>query len=690
MKRLQNVTTLLLFTWAITMIAFYLAISRIGYVQGFFFPEQIPWMQQSTQTTDWIVFAGDLIISLTGLVIFSLASTYVGQRLLRQAGKSLPGVLTAFLVGEIVLSTLFLTLLFITGLSPKFTSAILLVLAAGNIYRFMSPQKIGHLTLPTSPRLTSLVTLIFIVTLTLSSARLGYDAVAYYFSQARLMAISGAPLFSYAGDAFVVSSFHPGILFTVLIQAFGDQSARLLSWMHGLIIALLGMALGQKVGLSERARLYVAVLLLTSTAFVDLLGDGKVELISTAPILAALWWMLDSLSHPSRGRFLLIGLLLGFSIIARPYNIFLVPVFTVLFYLLQVWPVWQREGLPAALRFARPVLWMFPTLLGMGAFHLWQNAAWLGSPWAPITYAQSLDSSDWQWQFDATQLNILRLLYPLTVTFVNTPQSLGNLSPLFIGFLPFLLSKEVRTRLQMSEHARHLLFPALVTQTLWLSLFFTIVEIRYIFFLWVIFFLFGAQVIEAAQDTLQPGYQNLTRALIALLFIFMGARTILIVLNTYSPIDNNGWARCQNNAFCTLMDPVNERAAPGERVLALNAYRYYLRPDLFACASQAQEYAPLQALAALNDPAFWVEAYRQGYRYIIFEKNFAEFHSRFGALPSPQTAPAWLKVTNIYQHYDDFVLHLEATNPPFLPETTCRQTADSTWQVTRASGISQP
>lgn len=690
MKRLSFLFSALFLSGSLVTFATYIWVSRITYGPIFIFPEMLPRLSESFFSHPWLTFVGDILRALLGISLFALMAFLCGAAFFRWQVISLSHVLSAFVLGEILLSLVFLSLLTLTGLKTQLTASVLLLCAVPGILRLAAgalPQRLSwsKRAFRPFPRL-ALKWLLLVITLAaalgLSSARLSYDAAAYYFSQPRLMAMTGQPVFTYSGDGFVVSSFHPGILFTVVIQLFGDQAARMLSWVHGVVILAAGWEIGKASGLSAQARLYFLILLLTSTAFVDLLGDGKVELISTAPIAVAIRWMMNSLQRPSARRFLLIGILLGFAIITRPYNIFLVPVFTILFYLLQAWPVLRTGGFQSAWNFAQPVLWMFPSLLLMGAFHLWQNDLWLGSPLAPLTYARKLGTDDWQWQFDPASLNLLRLLYPLTATFMNTPQSLGNISPLFIGTFPFLLLGNVRRKLHLSDELRSLLLPALVTLVFWISLFFTVVEIRYIFFLWILLFLFGAQILEAALSGLEKGYRTILHATPALLLVFMTIRTLVISLAVYSPIDANGQAHCCDISFCTVLDPLNQTAAPGERVFVLNAYRYYLRPDLFACASQVQESASLQSWAKENDGAFWEELYRQGFTYLSYEKNFAEFHSHFGTIPPPDSAPEWLKITVISSTRNETVYQLQPASPPFLPLKTCAKTEDGTWQVT--------
>ncbi|HEY9152317.1 MAG TPA: hypothetical protein VIN60_05475, partial [Anaerolineales bacterium] len=492
--------------------------------------------------------------------------------------------------------------------------------------------------------------------------------------------------FFYPSDSFIVSSFHSTSLFTALIQLFGDQAARMLSWVNGLAILLLGLAIAKEIGLTVRARVWFLVMMLTSTAFVDLLGDGKVELISTLPLLAAIYWMLKSKDQPSKTMLTLIGLLAGFAVIARPYNIFLATIFILFFYSYQAF-IRYKERLFKFWGFVRPLLWMLPPILVLGIFHLFQNWVWLENPLAPLTYARNLSGNNWQWQFDPKLLNIFRLFYPFIVTFFNSPQSLGNISPLFIGFAPFLLAREVRQKIYFTSKLAQLIFPAIVTLLLWIILFFTVVEIRYVLFLWVLLFMPAAQILESTIQGAKKPIRIAALSLPIILIAFIGIRSFVIALDTYSPIDSKGQPQCYDTYFCTFLNPVNQAAALGDRVLVLNAYRYYLRTDLFACSSQAEEYPALEALARLNSSNFWIEAYRQGFRFVTYEKIFSEQYSHFGTIPNPESSPSWLHVTIPFPSVQnsEIIYFINAVNPPFQPETTCKQNANGVWKIERLS-----
>jgi len=687
----KRLTFILLLAWLVLSVVFYILVNHISYLQGFSLQSATASMMLNHISI--FLNIGSVLQALTGIFIFSTACLITGLGLRRGIGLQedrLLQALTAFLTGEILFSIFFLLLADKTIFTPCWLKSILIAGILSGLqpaWRFLKKTHLQVKIIQEETILWVLIISIVSISLLTTSARLGYDAAAEYFSGAKIIAQTGQHILLYPSDKFFVSSLHPGILFTAVIQLFGDQAARMLSWVNGLLILTGGWALGKKAGLSEQARLYFLILMLTSTAFVDLLGDGKIELISTAPIIIALYWMLESRQNPSRYQFLLIGVLLGFAIISRPYNnIFLVTVFSLLFYVSWMVENIRALGWSKGIHATVPVLWILPPLLTLGIFHLWQNWLWLGSPLAPLTYAQSLDSGDWQWQFDPDILNTLRLLYPLTVTFFNSPQSLGTISPLFVGFLPFLAFSKIRSRLTLSKELISILLPAFITLILWLILFFTVVEIRYVFFLWVIFFLVGAKIMEAALQAL-PKPENLAaQALIAGLLLFISIRTLVISIATYSPIDSSGQAHCYDLDFCTFLEPLNQSAPPGARVLALHAYRYYLRPDLFSCSSQAHEYEPLQDLAQTNPSGFWEEAYRQGYLYLTYEYNFAVVHSHFGKIPAPEQAPDWLQVEIISDsHSGEKVYRLSATNAPFLPEKQCLQEKDGIWRVQTAS-----
>lgn len=644
-------------------------------------------------------FIFDILYAVTGITIFSLICMGIGLIILNilkiSDESNLVIGITAFTIGEILFSILFLSIISTSLLKPPVTTAILVsgsLISIIPLNRFLtnSLRKIPkHQTRIVQKNILWAVICIILLSLLLTSARLGYDAVSDYFSQSKLMA-SGQEMSSFFPENhMIVSSLHPDILFTILMQTFGDQSARMLSWMNGIAILMMGYAIAERHGMSINSRLYFLILMLTSTFFTDLLGDGKVELICTTPILAALYWMPVSLKSPKKGIFLLIGFLAGFSIISRLYNIFIVSIFIAIFYIIAlIKSTYYKKDVDVRIRlneilgsFLQNTLWILPPILIIGVFHLWQNWVWLGSPLAPLEFMSKLESSNWEWQFDPNSLRILRILYPLTVTFLNSPQSLGNITPLFISFLPFWIFKDIRHKMKTSEGLWLLLVTSTITLAIWIIFFYTVVEIRYVMFIWVLLFLPSSLLIEHTLENQTVFIKSISYSLIGLLVVYIALRTIFISITTYSPVDLYGQAHCSGVSFCNFFNPINELAKPGDRVFALNAYRYYFRNDLFDCSTRAHEYSKLKTLASENSPDFWVELYRQGYRFIAFEENFSLNHSRFGLIADPKVAPSWLKITVISSSGANILYQIEADSPPFQPEISCQKNSLGNWEL---------
>jgi hypothetical protein len=345
-----------------------------------------------------------------------------------------------------------------------------------------------------------------------------------------------------------------------------------------------------------------------------------------------------------------------------------------------------RLGRTEVRRFIRAGVWLLPPLAFLGLFHLIQLGLWLGGPATPAAAAASavptVEAEDWQWTIDPANLGWYRLFYPLTITFLSTPQGLGNISALFVGLLLLPAVTGLRRNFRLDSRLALVGLCALATLLAWVTAIFAIFEIRYVLFLWILLYMVAAKVFERAIENSRQPIRVLASTVVLALLAYMALRTPVIALDTYSPVSLDGQAHCYDSPLCTFLEPLNQSAGPGERVLALNAYRYYLRPDLFACSSRAEEYPPLQPLAHGGSAEFWAEAYRQGFAFVAYEAHFAQRHSRFGKLPDPQRAPDWLRVSVISRDpFGQFVYRIQPLDPPFQPEKTCVQTPGGSWLV---------
>ena len=696
---LISIAALFLFLfWSISSVAFFIFFpARVSYINSVDIANApLSFQLFRSFFTNENLFG--FIRSFMGMAAFSFACISIGRISLKpikldlETGTDTPlakiaNIATYFIVGNNIYSSVFLLLAGfykITSLIVIFGISIGVIIGLPQLRSiFGDIPAIKFTGNPKWKKFAWLAILILVATVLTTTARISYDSSAIYFSNAKITAYTEHLKF-FSNDTFVASSFQSSIQFVMLIQAFGDQSARMISWICGVMIIVFCIALGEKVGLSNSARVIVLVLLITSTAFIDLLGDGKVDLISTATAMATVYWMVTVFrqAYSKKVPLVFIGLLAGFSITGRPFNAFLLGLFIVLFYLIN-----QFAGNTAIKQgfkdFIITMVWIGLGVGIAGLFHLFVNWMIYKDALAFLHSVSNINSASGPWDNDPKAMLALRLLYPLTVTFRNTPQSLGNISPLAIIFLPTLLIKMVRDNLKLSSEIKLIASIAAITITLWIFIFFTVVEIRYVLFLWIIIFLLIAKIIETYVETGNPILQSSSMGLIGCLLVFIVIRTGLISLATYSPIDQQGNPKCSDFILCDFFSEINQTAESGERVLTLTAFRYYLREDLFACSTSNEEYSTLKDLSYESPELFWEEVYRQGYAYIAYENDYTTRHLQFNIIPDPKSTPKWIKLERIDNNATVSVAAYKIifTQPPLGPRKSCELNKQGIWSV---------
>lgn len=698
----------LLIAWSVLCVTLFVAYPGIvSHIHQFFrfgvwqdFPVELARVEP-------LSYIGNIAGSLVGVVIFSISYISLGLLCLRLLKINLSGQAhhlfeslaqgcTAFVLGRAVLSLIFLLLAGLYKITPEYVALVLLAsFLAGlrflgefisSLYRQQKTADASKQSMSWFDKLIlGLSIALIILSLMYSSARLSYDAVAVYFSNAKITALTQNILF-FSNDAFTASAFQDGIQYAAIIQVFGDQASRLYSWINGIVIIILSLALAEKLGLSTRARLFFLALLFTTNAFVDLLGDGKIDLASSAPIVAAVYWIVTNLENRQKNILLLTGFLAGMGMISRPYNIFLESVFIGVFYLLHEFFRGEKSNINIKNLF-NTALWLAPGMIVLLGYLLLANWIIAGNPLSPLLNMLNYKLDDWGGLFDRNTIWIARVFYLPVITFLNSSHSLGTISPLFLAFIPTVFIADIRKQIQLSMVSRQIFAAAIITIILWIIFFFTVLEIRYILFLWIILFMMGAKIFESMNDSKNSLFRNLFKLIVLSILVFMTFRTPYIALATYSPIDKLGAPHCYESYYCSFLEPVNQTAEPGDRVLALSAYRYYLRPDLFSCSSKHEEYLALETLSTESNTLFWEEIYRQGYKFITYEQNYSQVHLHLGIIPNPQNTPSWLTLkpiaTPIYQENGKFEASYQiiVNNPPISMEKTCSLTENGSWQV---------
>jgi hypothetical protein len=423
------------------------------------------------------------------------------------------------------------------------------------------------------------------------------------------------------------------------------------------------------------------VLITSTTAALDLMGDGKLDLATSVPAVAAVYWLVFKTDGTWRD-YGLVGFLVGQAAAARPYNAFLLGLLIAIF-------LGMRSMQPTATGYSwrrwAPMPGLIPIAVGAVpwvAYHVLSNWIVLGDPMWFVRDVLGVTSGRWQWAIPPSSLWLYRFLYPVVVSIYNTPQSLGTITPAFVAFLPMLIRHGAWSSLRPASPHRALVLSAVITLVTWLLLTFMLFEIRYVLFLWILIFLPLSVRIAATLASANVLLRQATTAFLVTLMVFLAIRVVYVSLDSYSPVDQQGNAHCTGISFCDFLVSVNASAQPGDRVLTLAAFRYYLRQDLFACSTSHEEYAVLQELSHLDPDAFWLQVYKYGFRYVVYERNYTERHLYLGMQPGPSNAPSWLVLEPLGNRNTDTetVYRILVTDPPAEIETTC-SIRDGSWRL---------
>jgi hypothetical protein len=704
MKFKKAFTNLMPFFWAILCIATYVyGPGRRSGVHLFPLEEQnMNAIITQIIAINFPILLTDMIKAFAGILLFVLSTVGLGWTFIKSIDRNTISsnhgggiVISAFMLGQSLFSFFYIFLLIAFRQFSLHSN--LIILLCGLIFFLWNFRSInqyirggvkGLLSFPNETKVIFPVILSLIIlgfALFYSSSRLSYDAASQYYAQAKINALSQQDILLSYTDFFAGSARFLTSIQTALIQLFGDQAARMFSWMNGLAILIFGMVIGKRLGISHRAQLLFLPLALTTTAFVDLLGDGKIDLASTAFALASIYWFLQSIQKPSRLCLFLAGFFGGFAIVVRPYNAILLGVFFLLLILFYLWSAKQRKFFIHSLIHSSQGF--LPPILFWVAFYLIINAVVFGDPLAPFS---NFNSTINDWPVYLTYEQIIRnvLFYPFVITYHGIFGSFGYLTPFFIAFLPFYFVKKMRTFRVISRELIFICLFAFLILILWITAFNSIFifEVRYVLFLWILLFLPIAQILDNAMEISLMQLAGV-QVILAALLLFMAARTFFISLATYSPIDQSGEPHCNVLPMCTFFNPVNQLANPGDRILVLSAFRYYLRSDLLACSSTRDDYITLEQAAIQSPDKFWEEVQRHGYRYIIFDSFFNEYVLRFHNLPNLSTSIPSNGITIYDRTFKDFdnrtiteSVYQIKSSPAITSEKTC-VLIDGKWQV---------
>ena len=609
---------------------------------------------------------------------------------------SLAKLSTAFLLGQGGLAVVWLAIALSALFSPQVVAAVSLLSILGGAWlawpsfcsgiRSLWSGLSGLKREPWIWKLVAFATLILILVEgvgALVMPPIG-DAEAFYMAISKVIADSHRliPLRGYEQISQI--GFQGELHYAALMSLGSPEAAKLFVWPTSLALTLMLLAIGSQVGLKQRGQWIMLAILFTSTAFIYVIPDGKVDLFGAAMGIAAFYWALRSGELHGTIALRLAGLFSGLAVVAKFSNLVaLVP--AVLFLI-----IWQRISshqdknarkrinsmMTAALSFC---FWMLPAIIP----HLFKNALLFSQPLAPFIAMPGQAWLDQTW-FSPEVTRRIVMTYPLALVLGQYPMQYGNLSPLLLAFAP-LAMKLPQSYLTMNSQLVRLTIAALLGVILWVIVRPSIIAPRYILATLLAFMPLAACGAGFVAET-EATPRWLSIGILICLFATIGTVALPRISAVAKPfrsfVAGQAVTCSPVDARCRAINIVNQYAEPGDRVYLGTWYRYWLRPDLLQCISNRDDIA---APGLETTEAQWTYLYERGFRYLIYERGypFGTSSASMADVLNAAQAPPWLVVTPLLIQDDYVALRLESRDPSRLSLITCRQVQGPAWDVVK-------
>lgn len=496
------------------------------------------------------------------------------------------------------------------------------------------------------------------------------DAEAFYMTYARVIAATGRiePMPGlYATFSSIGMIGEPQL--AALIAISGVPAAKLFVWILAAAAAAILHAIGRTAGLGNRGSLLLLAMLFTTTAFTHHIWDGKVDLFAAALGLLAVYWAFAARTTAlAKTALAVTGLAAGFAVVAKfSYAISLAPALLVLL-------LWPREGNMTAR--ARIVV---IGLVGLWAIvatvpHLVKNAVMFAAPLAPFIGGAADQNWLQQVWFAPEVIRRIVATYPLALTFGRYPMQGGNLTFLWLAFLPLLwwLPRPARLR---DSLLFQLCLAGLAGTLVWMALRPSIIAPRYLLAVLLLFYPLAARAAEHVLDR-ENAPRWLSGAIAGVTFAALAIFSyplLPIAADSARQLLGRDTGQCAlASTHCPPLLQLNAEAAPGDRVYVLSYYTYWMRDDLLQCRDRGTE---SKSILLLGGPGLtWNALLNGGFDWLVVDRAS---HARDYAALFDKTPPDYLNVEIRHQSNDVMVVRLRDRRT--AAPRPCRQADGKSW-----------
>lgn len=392
---------------------------------------------------------------------------------------------------------------------------------------------------------------------------------------------------------------------------------------------------------ADRRVAVIAVLMMLSTpAFYAMMGGGKVDNASAQYGIAAFVWLL---LWPAVGLQpgIFAGFSLGWAVASRYTNVIMLPGL-MLFGVLIMRDLCKTSGASWTARDLGKLI--FQMVLGCGVAAALAGLPMLVKNWllvgCPLAPQLGCDSASWSAIFRAHTAHLQNLslldfaLYPFTWTFASRDSMLGNISPLFLGFAPFLFVY-CRSPLVKSTIAAGL--AGLASLAAWFAIEPLVLFSRFLLIpLALLTIPLSAAAFAAERHVRHRPTRWLIKlaSVIVLLFLVFESRGVVHASRYLMAIDSRDDRYRHLNGYDVAVW-LNAHVREGERVAVsnYNGHKYFVEPRLLLRSENADElqwlwengqwhYAPGGRIApSAWRSEFWRFYVERGFSYVIVAKE---------------------------------------------------------------------
>lgn len=506
------------------------------------------------------------------------------------------------------------------------------------------------------------------------------DGPAYYLPQSQLIAlthhITPMPLlgFNQLFHLSLNSEMHMAVMFLLGGDVIGEYAINMTLWITALASGAMLWAISSLVGLNRRGQWSVMAMLYTSTALTYVMFGGKTDVFSVGLGLAAIYWVLQVGKGPSWTIFLLTGLMAGLSINSKmSYIIALIPMLAILAVFCS-WPlVCEKSTFFKARYFVKAafivggafVITLLPLFL--------KNAIVFNEPLAPFFYLHQLrnDTLNQIW-YSPENTKWIVLTYPFALIFGQYPMQGGNISPLWLAFLPFLVCFPKNLR-EFSQPLAALTLSSVFGVVMWVLFFPSVLAPRYIMPVLLTLFPLGGYLVQQVWDKreyLMLRFMIISSISLMFLFATWGLSFFFQSTQSYWTASSRSF---QEGVF-KAMGLVNTKAEKGDRVFLATYDRYPLRSDLLQTLINGKD------LSSFGPPnMWWVDIFRSGGRWVIASRAT---HSKiFPVLVNLKEVPDFLQVISYPIDNNYIVYQIVPKEGAPRPMKTSVEQQDGTWKV---------